>query len=211
MSYELKLLTLKESLVIYINSQFKRGSLNVNFLCSNSIDGRSVFELKFTNIYSFLHLWFEVRSLCGFHSRVEESFSLSLFFIHLDLAFRSGIFHGVSLAFVVNREIAVLAQTLSIQSSIWMRTFESFLSSSFGVVAVFAHSIGIVGFRAMSTLRNILSMFLLLNSLSLGLNFFLFTIFLMGISLRKFSISMDIVLPYLDFKAFFSGIVGIAS
>lgn len=78
------------------------------------------------------------------------------------------IFLWASFTLMVNWEIAVLAQPLGVECSIWVLALEGLLGPTLGVVAVFAHTVGIVGLSCMGTFGNILSVFLFLDSLSLA-------------------------------------------
>jgi hypothetical protein len=54
------------------------------------------------------------------------------------------ILESRSLLFMIDREIAVLADTLSVESSVGVLAFCSFLGPTLRVVAVLAHPVGVV-------------------------------------------------------------------
>lgn len=53
---------------------------------------------------------------------------------------------------MVNRKVAVLAETLGVKNPIRVATVEGLLGPALGVVTVLAHSVGIVGFASVATL-----------------------------------------------------------
>jgi len=71
-----------------------------------------------------------------------------------------GTFLGGSLAFVVDTEVAVLAQTLGVEGPLCMTTDGGHLGSALGVVTVFAHAVSIVLLVGVVALRDMLPMFL---------------------------------------------------
>lgn len=72
---------------------------------------------------------------------------------------------GIALVLVVLTEVAVLADALGVEQTVRMLAFGGKLSSTFGVVAVLAHAVGVVGFIMVAALVNLLAV--LLNDLSL--------------------------------------------
>jgi hypothetical protein len=66
----------------------------------------------------------------------------------------------ISLRLVVRTEIAVFAYTFGIEHSLGVTAEMSSLCSTLGMVTVLTHTIGIVGFRAMTTLGDVLPVLL---------------------------------------------------
>jgi len=66
---------------------------------------------------------------------------------------------------VIDAKVAILADPFGVKSAIVMFTFEGFLSSSLGVIAVLAHSVGVVWHIIMATLSDLVSVLLFLYTL----------------------------------------------
>ena len=65
-----------------------------------------------------------------------------------------------SLLFVIDTQVAVLANALCVQSTVFVLTLCCQLCASFGMITIFAHSVGIVLFSTVTALRDKLSMLL---------------------------------------------------
>lgn len=67
---------------------------------------------------------------------------------------------GWPLLFVVYAKIAIFAKTFRIQCSVWVLAGWCLLCSTFRMIAVLAHTVGVVLFWCMRTFIDVLSMFL---------------------------------------------------
>lgn len=67
-----------------------------------------------------------------------------------------------SFLLVINAEVAILADTFSIQGSVYMFALKGFLGSTLGVVAVLAHAVSIVGHVVVAALGDLVAVLLLL-------------------------------------------------
>ena len=76
---------------------------------------------------------------------------------------------GIALVLVVLTEVAVLADTLGVEQAVSVLAFCGKLSSTFGVIAVLAHSVGVVGFIMVAALVDLLAVLLYDLSLFHGL------------------------------------------
>ena len=70
------------------------------------------------------------------------------------------IFFAAALLLVVDAKVAILADSFGIKGAVGVLTFSCQLCAAFGVIAVFAHPVGIVLFTSMSALRYHFSVFL---------------------------------------------------
>jgi ABC-type nickel/cobalt efflux system permease component RcnA len=61
---------------------------------------------------------------------------------------------------VIDAQVAVLADALGVQGTVFVLTLCCQLSAPLGVIAIFAHSVGIVLFISVTALRNNFSMLL---------------------------------------------------
>lgn len=71
---------------------------------------------------------------------------------------------GCSACFVVLAQVAVAANSFCVHESIIVLTLRSHLGSAFGMIAIFAHSVGIIGKSGMCALGDYVTMDLVLDA-----------------------------------------------